>query len=136
MHAEELSAAEGLQVGFEETLGAQRLPQEAETTLFRVAQEALTNARKHAQSPHAHVTLERLKSSVRLEVRDWGRGFEVDEATNGGRGGPGERVGISGMRERVALLGGELMIDSQPAVGTTLIAEIPLVEGEDGSHDN
>jgi PAS domain S-box-containing protein len=127
LHAEELSATEGLQVGFEETLGVQRLPQETETTLFRVAQEALTNARKHAQSPQAHVTLARLKSSVRLEVRDWGRGFEVSEATNGG-GGPGERVGISGMRERVALLGGDLEIDSRPGAGTTVVAEIPLSE--------
>ena len=135
LHAEELSAAEELQVGFEETLGHQRLPQEAETTLFRVAQEALTNAKKHAQSSRVLVRLERQEGSVRLEVRDWGRGFEVSEVTNGG-GGPGERVGISGMRERIALLGGELAIDSQPAVGTTVIAEIPLVEGEDGSHGN
>lgn len=129
MHAEELSASEELQVGFEETLGHRRLPQEAETTLFRVAQEALTNAKKHAQSPQARVKLERQKGSVRLEVRDWGRGFEVGEATNGG-GGPGERVGISGMRERVAVLGGELRIESQPGAGTTVVAQVPLSEEE------
>ena len=131
MHAEELSAAEDLQITYEESLGNERLPQETETTLFRIAQEALTNARKHARSPRTRVKLERLNRSVRLEVRDWGRGFDVDEVTNGG-GGPGERVGIVGMHERIALLGGELKIESQPEVGTTVVAEVPLVEGKGG----
>ena len=130
MHAEELSAAEDLQVSFEESLGDQRLPQEAETTLYRIAQEALTNARKHARSPRAHVKLERLNGSVRLEVRDWGRGFKVGAATNGG-GGPGERVGISGMRERASLLGGELKIESRPGAGTSVVAEVPLAQKEE-----
>jgi len=129
-HAEELSASEeDLQVDFEETLGEHRLPQETETTLFRIAQEALTNAKKHAESPRVSVKLERLERSVRLEVRDWGEGFEVDTATNGG-GGPGERVGISGMRERVAVLGGELRIESQPGAGTSVVVQAPLTEVE------
>jgi signal transduction histidine kinase len=130
MHAEELSAAEELQVSYEETLGDQRLSQETETTLFRIAQEALTNARKHAGSPQVLVKLERLKGSVRLEVRDWGEGFKVEEATDGS-GGPGERVGISGMRERVAVIGGELRIESQPGAGTTIMAEVPLTTEEE-----
>jgi PAS domain S-box-containing protein len=130
MHAEELSAAEDLQVSFEESLGDERLPQVAETTLYRIAQEALTNARKHARSPRAHVKLERLNGSVRLEVRDWGRGFKVGAATNGG-GGPGERVGISGMRERASLLGGELKIESRPGAGTSVVAEVPLAQKEE-----
>jgi PAS domain S-box-containing protein len=130
MHAEELRAADDLQVVYEESLGNERLPQETETTLFRIAQEALTNARKHTQSPQVLVRLERLNQSVRLEVRDWGQGFDVDEVTNGG-GGPGERVGIAGMHERIALLGGELKIESQPDVGTTVVAEVPLIEKEE-----
>ena len=69
---------------------------------------------------------------VRLEVRDWGSGFDLARVAS--RGGPGERVGLSSMRERVALLGGELEIRSEPGEGTSVVAEVPLpvIEGEDG----
>ena len=71
----------------------------------------------------ARVTLGRLPGKVRLEVRDFGRGFDPSSPT---ANGPGERVGLLGMRERVALLGGELEIRSKPEAGTSAIAEIPL----------
>ncbi len=123
LHVEEFSGEE-CQVGYEETIGEDRLPVPVETTLFRVAQEALTNVRKHAQSPRVEVRLERLDRTVRLEVRDWGRGFKSGEGMT--EGGPGERVGLAGMRERVVLLGGHLEVDSQPGAGTTIVAEVPL----------
>jgi signal transduction histidine kinase len=63
-----------------------------------------------------------------LEVRDWGRGFDPAQATVGG--GPGERVGLSSMRERVGLLGGDLEILSKPGEGTSVVAEVPLAETE------
>ncbi len=127
LRVEELST-EGLQVSYEETLGDKRLPVTVETALYRVAQEALTNVRKHAQSSRVHLKLERLDRTVRLEVRDWGRGFEADEVKDGG--GPGERVGLSSMHERVALLGGDLRVHSQPGAGTSVVAEVPLPEEE------
>ncbi len=96
--------SEGLEVGLEEAVGDERLPPEVETTLFRVAQEALTNVRKHARASTVHVVLDRSGRAVRLMVRDEGRGFRPDEATRSN--GPGERVGLSGMRERLSLLGG------------------------------
>jgi signal transduction histidine kinase len=99
-----------------------------ETALYRVAQEALTNVQKHARTNQAHIKLARRGRKVRLEVRDEGRGF--DPATVSGNGGPGERVGLSGMRERVALLGGELKITSKPGAGTSLMAEVPLPASE------
>ncbi len=123
--------SEGLAVGYEETLGDARLPPEVETTLFRVAQEALTNVRKHARASRAHVSLQCLGDTVRLRVRDEGGGFRPEGATDGA--GPGEKVGLSGMRERVALLGGRFEIQTAPQAGTSVLAEvrIPATQGED-----
>jgi PAS domain S-box-containing protein len=117
---------EGSQVDYEETLGDERLPPEVETALFRVAQEALTNVRKHAPSARVRITLRHLNNCIRLHVRDWGPGFDPEEATEGG--GPGERLGLSSMRERVALLGGRLEVRSRPGEGTDVVAEIPSVQ--------
>ncbi|MBA2714375.1 MAG: PAS domain S-box protein, partial [Rubrobacteraceae bacterium] len=114
---------EGSQVDYEEALGDERLPAEVETALFRVTQEALTNVRKHAPSARVRITLRHLDNSVRLHVRDWGPGFNPEKATEGG--GPGERLGLSSMRERVALLGGHLEVRSRPGEGTDVVAEIP-----------
>src|ERR687897_182269 len=113
--------AEGWEVAYEEALGDERLPTEVETTLFRVAQEALTNVRKHARATRANVTLQRLGRTIRLLIRDEGSGFQPVEVMNGG--GPGERVGLSGMRERISLLGGRFEIQSEPGTGTSVVAE-------------
>jgi signal transduction histidine kinase len=124
---------EGLDVGFEEALGEERLPPQVETALYRVAQEALTNVKKHAQSSKAHITLLRLPGGkVRLKVRDEGRGFDAQAvlSSSGEGGGPGERVGLSSMQERVASLGGELELTSKPGAGTSLVAEVPLAVSE------
>ncbi len=114
---------EGWDVNYEETLGEERLPVAMETALFRVAQEALTNVRKHAGTTRVGIALERLENGVRVRVWDHGCGFSP--GANGG--GPGERVGLSSMRERVALFGGTLEVDSRPGEGTSVVAEIPLV---------
>ncbi|MDQ3436372.1 MAG: PAS domain S-box protein [Actinomycetota bacterium] len=116
----------GSEVDYEEALGDERLPAEVETALFRVAQEALTNVHKHAPSARVKITLQRLTNCVRLNVRDWGPGFDPEKATDGG--GPGERLGLSSMRERVALLGGHLEVYSLPGEGTEVVAEIPTVQ--------
>ena len=116
---------EGYQVDYEERLGDERLPEQMEITLFRVAQEALTNMRKHAGTHRVSIALRRQDGEVYLEVRDFGRGFDLAALeTLGGR--PGERVGFAGMRERVSMLGGELEIQSRPGDGTSISATIPL----------
>jgi signal transduction histidine kinase len=89
-----------------------------------VAQEALANVRKHAHTERVRVALGRRDGSVWLEVRDWGRGFTPAEIKQGA--GPGERVGLSSMRERIALLGGSLEVLSEPGNGTSVVAEVPL----------
>jgi signal transduction histidine kinase len=117
---------EGWEVAFEESLGEERLPSTVETALFRVAQEALTNVRKHAGRARVEVSLEHRDRSVRLEVHDSGRGFDAAESR--ARGRPGERVGLLGMQERVAMLHGECTVTSQPGVGTRLRVSIPLTQ--------
>jgi len=120
---------QGSQVEYEEALGDERLPAEVETALFRVAQEALTNVHKHAPSARVQITLRRLDDSVSLHVRDWGPGFDPEKITDGG--GPGERLGLSSMRERMALLGGHLEVHSRPGEGTEVLAEISTVQTDD-----
>jgi PAS domain S-box-containing protein len=135
LQVERLSS-EGLRASYEESLGEERLPEVVETTLFRVAQEALTNVRRHARTDRAHVALERRSREIRLQVRDWGLGFAADDVTDGAT--PSEKVGLSSMRERVAMLEGHFEIHSEPGVGTVVVAEVPLQEVTDteGAGDN
>lgn len=114
---------DGWDIIYNETLGDERLPTAIETALYRVAQEALTNVRKHAQTAQVNVALERENDHVRLEIRDRGKGFDSAELVGNG---PGERVGISGMKERIALVGGKLEIDSRKDLGTSVTASVLL----------
>ena len=116
---------EGYRITYEEHLGNERLPSEIEIALYRVAQEALTNMRKHAGTRSVCIELQRREDKVYLEVRDFGCGFDLAALEIVGSG-PGERVGFAGMRERVSMLGGELEIVSDPGAGTLVAATIPL----------
>lgn len=130
LHIETLRA-DGWTLLFEETLGPERLPSAIETTLFSIAQESLTNVRKHAQTTRARLTLGRRDAKIRLEVQDWGRGFEPDTLLR--QCSPGEHVGIRAMQERVELVGGHFLISSQPGAGTLLIAEVPAMAFDERS---
>jgi PAS domain S-box-containing protein len=115
---------EGWKINYVESLGEERLPAEIETTLYWVVQEALSNVRKHALTTRVNITLKRSGKEICLEVRDWGCGF--DKASSREGRSPGERVGLFGMHERIALLGGEFTIDTQPGAGTSVVAKVPL----------
>lgn len=128
-HVDTICADEGFEVRYEEALGKERLPPRVETALFRIAQEALANVCKHAGTERAYVALEHVGGSVRLRVQDWGCGFRPAAESDGG--GPGERVGLSSMRERVALLDGALELRSEPGSGTLVEVKIPLPAGEE-----
>jgi signal transduction histidine kinase len=108
----------GLQVELEAQLGEERLPSLAETTLFRVIQEALTNIVKHADAQRVSILLQRKTGAVVAVVEDDGTGF--DPAAT-----PADALGLAGMRERVALAGGRLQVESASGAGTTLVAEVP-----------
>lgn len=100
-----------------------RLPPQYETVLFRVAQEALANVARHAQASRVSVALEQAADMVRLEVVDNGVGFDVNAPS---RHAPGSGLGLVGMRERVALVGGRCTISSSPGGGTRILTELPL----------
>jgi two-component system, NarL family, sensor histidine kinase UhpB len=90
--------------------------------VFRVVQEALTNAVRHAKASCVSVRLETRGGVLRLVVADDGIGFDLDLAAALGE----ENVGLAGMSERIALVEGELRIDSKPGGGTRVIAQVPL----------
>jgi signal transduction histidine kinase len=106
-------------------LAAGRLPPEVETALYRAVQEALTNAAKHAGARNVSVVLGRRNGEAVAVVEDDGAGFDPGAARPPGKRGG---LGLPGMRERVALLGGEVEVESEPGRGTTVIARIPLGE--------
>ena len=93
-----------------------------EVGLYRIAQEALQNALRHAAAARVMLRLEISPDRVRLTVEDDGRGFAVEDAAAGRTAG---RFGLLGMRERARLLGGTLQIESAPGAGTRITAEIP-----------
>ena len=125
--------ADGWEISYDEALGEERLPTDLETTLYRVAQEALANIRKHALTRRtAHVILTRRYNKVRLEVSDWGSGFVRRKVSERVR--LGECVGLSSMQERMALVDGRCRIYSRTGGGTSVVAEAPLSESREEGH--
>ncbi len=117
--AETFTTATGIRLQFESRLGEERLPSEVETTLYRVVQESLTNIAKHAGATTVSVLLVRRGTSATAVIEDDGHGFTDEDERGGG-------IGLSGMRERVALLDGRLTVESNRAHGTTIVAEVPV----------
>ena len=113
-------------------LDRERLSPETETNLYRIMQEALNNTMKYAQARHLDVLLERRDDHVVLIVEDDGVGFNPnkDSSTDENKG-----MGLIGMKERAALVGGTLQIESKPQAGTTIFARVPVqfVEDEEGN---
>jgi len=105
-----------------------RFPTEVETTLFRVAQEALTNVVRHAKARNVWIELRQGKNELQLAIRDDGVGFDVAAAQ--GRAVGGGSLGLLGMHERVRLCGGSLVISSSADSGTIVLATIPLVQSK------
>src|SRR6476659_690057 len=103
----------------ESSLGDERLPSEVETVLYRLVQEALTNVVKHAGASRVLIVLTRDDDGIGARIEDDGRGFAEQDVREGA-------LGLVGMRERLALVGGTLEIESTPASGTALVAYVPL----------
>ena len=106
-------------VDLELRLRDERLSSEVETTLYRIVQEALTNVTKHADARRVSIVVAQKDEVVVAVIEDDGVGFDPGEPRAGG-------LGLVGMRERVALLGGRIRVEAAPGRGTTLAAEIPL----------
>jgi signal transduction histidine kinase len=122
-YVEEFSQRSGVSVNLEFSPSFERLSSELETAVFRIVQECLGNIHRHSKSATAEIRIEKNGGSVNLEVRDAGRGIPAEKQEQikfGIRTG----VGLRGMRERVAQLGGQLKIDSDTS-GTAIAVTLP-----------
>jgi PAS domain S-box-containing protein len=122
-HVEEWSERHGVAADFHGTGMDGRLPQEMETTIYRVVQEGLTNVLKHAGATHVSLVLERRTGVVSAILEDDGGGFDVEATLAAPE--KARRLGLRGIRERLALLGGSLVVESSPGRGTTLFVRLP-----------
>jgi two-component system CheB/CheR fusion protein len=110
-----------------------RLPLAVESTLYRLVQESLTNILKHAEAQQVSIILARSAEEVRLIVEDDGVGFDI--ASMRARPPAQQRLGLVGMDERVAQLGGKLLIESTPGTGTAVFVTLPLAAAAPGGTD-
>jgi signal transduction histidine kinase len=95
------------------------LNEELETSIYRIVQESLTNVVRHACAVHLDVILEWQSDKIVIIIEDDGVGIDMEKAREAGH------LGLIGMQERAEMLGGKLVVDSAPQVGTTLVVEIP-----------
>ena len=124
----ELGKDAGWEIDYHAEVAALNLPPDGETALFRILQEALTNAWKHAQTSMVRLSLhtEGEKDDLLVVyVQDWGKGFDPARLQSDAQG-----IGLMGMRERARLLGGVCSIESRPGRGTTVRLRIPMQHGE------
>jgi two-component system, NarL family, sensor histidine kinase UhpB len=116
-HVRELDREE-TRTSFESHGDFSDLAKDVQLVVYRVAQEALSNALQHADAENVRVSLLREDGEVELRVGDDGRGFTFEQATSG--------LGLSGMRERALLVGGDLRVESRPELGTRVSLRVPI----------
>jgi two-component system sensor histidine kinase UhpB len=119
-HARSVAETHDLEVLVETDPHTPALPTHAELALYRIAQEALANVVRHAGARTVRVRIERVADEVRLSISDDGLGLRARDAGSSG-------VGLQGMRERAANLGGRLEVRGEPGCGTTVTARVPAV---------
>jgi two-component system, NarL family, sensor histidine kinase UhpB len=127
---DELGRKSGISTRFEGTGEMGDVPTDTQLVAYRVAQEALSNAAQHSKADRITVRVDRDAEGVELSVADNGRGFTFDQAARG--------LGISGMRERALLVGGDLGVTSRPDEGTRVSLKLPIrdSDGNDaGGHE-
>ena len=121
----EQSNSEGPIIDFVHEVHVGRLEPLLEGTLYRIAQEALSNVLRHSGTSKAQVTLAECDGTVRLEIKDWGRGFDPNRVAAG-------HFGVRGIRERARILRGRALIESLPGQGTRVLVELPTTLARDG----
>ena len=123
-HLDRQAAISGLAPHFQADAVPSRIAPEIEIACFRVAQEAINNALRHAGARNLWLRLNTSGEHLELSVRDDGKGFDLEAARK--RGAAGASLGLVGMEERLALAGGSLEVRSSPGEGTLLLAIFPL----------
>jgi signal transduction histidine kinase len=128
----DLTEKEGIEVEFIVEGERRRLTPEEELVLFRIAQEAINNVKRHSQASQVVITVEFNEDRARITIDDNGRGFELPDRT-GDLAATG-KLGLIGIHERARLLGGTLLIQSKPGEGTTVTVDVPVapVPKDDG----
>ena len=125
---QELSSKFKIQVEFSDRGVPSEIPKNVALCLFRITQEALGNVAKHSKAKQAHVEVGGTDNEIRLRIVDAGVGF--DPVLGGTKVG----IGLVSMRERLRLVGGTLLVQSEPMRGTEILAEVPLSASVKGSH--
>jgi len=125
-HVRGLEEVSGMRITVEATSPTGALPPEVELALYRIVQEALSNVVRHAGASHARVRIGRADGAVEVNVEDDGHGFRVERVLSAGDAG----LGLFGMKERAASLGGDVHVESEPGRGTRVSVRIPVGEGE------
>ena len=116
----QISEHHGIRIRFEHFDVPTSIPRDKALCMYRVVQESLRNVVKHSGSGMAQVVISCSAGEIKLCISDEGAGFDPD--SNKTKAG----IGLIGMRERLLLVGGEISIDSQPSLGTTISARVPL----------
>jgi PAS domain S-box-containing protein len=127
--ANEVSERSSITVNLMAPYSMGRYSPDVELLMFRICQESLTNVVKHAQADRVDISIERTATRLRLLVQDNGRGFNIEEKTklNGASG-----VGLVGMKERAASIGGKFNITSSRRKGTKVLVTIPITVAKKG----
>lgn len=108
-----------LLITFAADVQSRRLEPLLEATIYRIVQEAITNAERHSRSDRMEVRLIEVGQRIRLEIEDWGVGFDPAQI-------PENRFGLQGIRERARLLRGRAVVDSAPGEGTRIFVDLPV----------
>jgi len=125
----EVSELSGISVNIINEMHGRKLPPETRVVLFRIVQEALNNVVRHAFASEASVHLTCVKDQIQLEIRDNGQGFD-QQMINGDLRHP--KLGLLGMAERAALIGGTCQVHSKPGGGTSVLVQAPLQTFQEG----
>ncbi|HVS52570.1 MAG TPA: PAS domain S-box protein [Opitutaceae bacterium] len=125
-YVKSFSERTGIRTELQNSAQLERLDQQQGTVLYRVAQESLTNAFKHARATRVKIRLRQLPRAVCMEIIDNGRSFKVPRLGAAPNGEEPQRLGLLGMQERVRLVNGQFAIQSAPRRGTTVRVEIPF----------
>ncbi len=115
-----------IEVKFVCDIQSERLDSSLENALYRIVQEALNNAFRYSETKKIRVNLQQNDGQIKLEIRDWGRGFDPNSVGAG-------HFGLEGIRQRAIILGGEAAIQSTPGEGTLISVKIPLENMENAS---
>jgi signal transduction histidine kinase len=121
-HINRYTSQTGIHVNFQYDEIPGRIPIEIETAAYRIVQEALTNAARHAQVKEVFVGLALQRDTLWVEVLDNGKGFDISAEMEK------PSTGLSGMRERASLLGGYVLVESFLNQGTQVVAALPLTD--------